>query len=156
MHCKTGNVLLNMLNVLRKCEFYICIKTSFKVVVSSFTLRCRSPKQSPGLPWRNSLLCRGRANVEFHNQLFPVGEYQICPAQSPLQGGLLPGYGKQGTLFFFCFHKLWASSFPLFTFSALSFFLLQMLSTWCQFDMTPYIYSVFSHCWNCKDNLDQS
>ena len=77
---------------------------SYKTVVSSFTGRCKSTRQSPGLPWRKSFPCKGRAsmhcpslrktNVGFHNQLFPVGKYQICPAQRAQQGELLPGTGQ--------------------------------------------------------------
>ena len=77
---------------------------SYKTVVSSFIGRCKSTRQSPGLPWRKSFPCKGRAsmhcpslrktNVGFHNQLFPVGKYQICPAQRAQQGELLPGTGQ--------------------------------------------------------------
>ena len=36
---------------------------SYKTVVSSFTGRCKSTRQSPGLPWRKSFPCKGRASM---------------------------------------------------------------------------------------------
>ena len=81
-----------------------------------------------------------QTNVGFHDQLFPVGEYQVCPAQSPQQGGLSPPKERKiRHAPFLMFSQSTRFLFPPFFFSGLSFFLLEMLWTWCQFDMSPYI-----------------
>ena len=48
---------------------------SYKTVVSSFTLRCRSPRQSPGLPWQNNLSFKGRTSST--SSVFEVNKCRV-------------------------------------------------------------------------------
>ena len=59
---------------------------SYQTVVSPFTLTCRSPRQSPGLPagkivcpvkvTQACLVCLQVNKLIFYNPLFPVGKYR--------------------------------------------------------------------------------
>ena len=59
----------------------------YKTVVSSFTLRCRSPRRSPGLPWRNGLPCMQRL-PKHALSVFEINKYRV--SQSTVSSGGIP------------------------------------------------------------------
>ena len=121
MHCKTGSSQTNHLYLV--------------------TVLIRQFYSPSGVEAHTSLPCKGRVSVGkcrvSQSTVFQLGNTKYVRLKVLSKGG-----SSQETInkacFFSCSHKLRASSFPLF-FCALSFFLPQVLWTWCQIDMPPYI-----------------